>query len=51
MFYCAGKLIENLKLFYKLKQYATLFMGQCRRDNPLGMLGEHNIPRGLSRRY
>ena len=37
--YCAGKLIENLKLFYK--KNTAHFLWVYWRDNPLGMLGEH----------
>ena len=40
MAYCAGKLIENLKLFYKNNR--PHFLWVYRRDNPLGMLGEHS---------
>ena len=40
MVYCAGKLIENLKLFYKSDRRHFLWV--YRRDNPLGMLGEHS---------
>ena len=40
MAYCAGKLIENLKLFYKSNR--PHFLWVYRRDNPLGMLGEHS---------
>ena len=36
---CAGKLIENFKLFYKSSRPHFLWIYQ--RDNPLGMLGEH----------
>ena len=36
---CAGKLIENLKLFYKSNR--PHFLWVYWRDNPLGMLGEH----------
>ena len=38
MVYWAGKLIENLKLFYKSNR--SHFPWVYRRDNPLGMLGE-----------
>ena len=34
MVYCAGKLIENLKLFYKSNR--SHFLWLYRRDNPLG---------------
>ena len=37
---CAGKLIENLKLFYKSNR--PYFLWVYWRDNPLGMLGEHS---------
>ena len=40
MVYCAGKLIENLKLFYKSNR--PHFLWVYRRDNPLRMLGEHS---------
>ena len=40
MVYCAGKLIENLKLFYKSNR--PHFLWVYRRDNPLGMLREHS---------
>ena len=40
MVYCAGKLIENLKLFYKSSR--PHFLWVYRRDNPLRMLGEHS---------
>ena len=40
MVYCAGKLIEYLKLFYK--SHGAHFLWVYRRDNPLGMLGEHS---------
>ena len=39
MVYCARKLIENLKLFYKSNK--PHFLWVYRRDNSLGMLGEH----------
>ena len=39
MVYCAGKLIENLKLFCKSNR--PHFLWVYRRDNPLGMLREH----------
>ena len=39
-FYCAGKLIENLKIFYKSNR--SHFLWVYRSDNPLGMLGEHS---------
>ena len=39
MVYCAGKLIENLKLFYKSSR--PYFLWVYRRDSPRGMLGEH----------
>ena len=39
MVYCVGKLIENLKLFYKNNTLYLLWV--YRRDNPLAMLGEH----------
>ena len=39
MVYCAGKLIENLMLFYKSN--IPHFLWVYRRDNPLGMLGEY----------
>ena len=39
MVYCAGKLIENLKLFYKSNR--PHFLWVYRRDKPLGMLGEN----------
>ena len=39
MVYCAGKLIENLKLFHKSDR--PHFLWVYRRDNPRGMLGEH----------
>ena len=39
MVHCAGKLIENLKLFYISNR--PHFIWVYRRDNPLGMLGEH----------
>ena len=39
---CARKLIENLKLFYKSNR--PHFLWVYRRDNPLGMLGEHEKP-------
>ena len=38
MVYCAGKLIENFKSFYKSNR--PHFLWVYRRDNPLGMLGE-----------
>ena len=38
MVYCAGKLIENLKLFYKSNR--PHFLWVYRRDNPRGMLGK-----------
>ena len=37
---CAGKLIENLKLFYKSNR--PHFLWVYWRDNPLGMLGEYS---------
>ena len=37
--FCARKLIENLKLFYKSNKPHLLWV--YRRDNSLGMLGEH----------
>ena len=40
MVYCASKLIEKLKLFYKSNR--PHFLWVYRRDNPLGMLGEHS---------
>ena len=40
MVYCANKLIENFKLFYKSNRPHFLWVYQC--DNPLGMLGEHS---------
>ena len=40
MVYYAGKLIENLKLFYKSNRSHFLWVYQ--RDNPLGILGEHS---------
>ena len=39
MVYSAGKLIENLKLFYKSNRPHFLLV--YLRDNPRGMLGEH----------
>ena len=36
---CAGKLIENLKLFYISNR--PHFLWVYWRDSPLGMLGEH----------
>ena len=39
MAYCAGKLIANLKLFYKSNRPHFLWVYQ--HDNALGMLGEH----------
>ena len=39
MVYSAGKLIENLKLFYKSNR--PHFLWVYRRDNPRGMLEEH----------
>ena len=39
MVYYAGKLTENSKLFYKSNR--AHFLWVYRRDNPLGMLGEH----------
>ena len=39
MVYCANKLIENLKLFYKSNR--PHFLWVYRSDNPLRMLGEH----------
>ena len=41
MVYCAGKLIENLKLFYKSDR--PHFLWVYRRDNPLWMLGEQSL--------
>ena len=40
MVYRAGKLIENLKIFYKNNR--SHFLWVYRHDNPLGMLGEHS---------
>ena len=40
MVYFAGKLIENLKLFYKSNR--PHFLWVYRRDNPLGILGKHS---------
>ena len=40
MVYCASKVIENLKLFYKSNQ--SHFLWVYGRDNPLGMVGEHS---------
>ena len=37
MVYCAGKLIENLKLFYKSNR--PHFLWVYRRDNPRGIFG------------
>ena len=38
MVYCAGKLMENLRLFYKSDR--PHFLWVYRHDNPLEMLGE-----------
>ena len=40
MVYCAGRLIESLKLFYKSNRphYLWVYL----HDNPLRMLGEHD---------
>ena len=40
MVYCAGKLIENLKLFYKSNR--PHFLWVYWRDSTRGMLGEHS---------
>ena len=40
MVYCAGKLIENLKSFYKSNRQHFLWVYGL--DNPLGMLEEHS---------
>ena len=40
MVYCAGKLIENVKLFYKSN--GPHFLWVYGRDNPRGMSGEHS---------
>ena len=40
MVYCAGKLIENLKLFYESNR--PHFLWVYRHDNTLVMLGEHS---------
>ena len=45
MVYCVGKLIENLKLFYKSN--GPPFLWVYRRDNPLGLLGEHSRAEGI----
>ena len=43
MVYCAGKLIENLKLFYKSNRPRFLSVYR-RQDNPRGRLGERCQP-------
>ena len=40
MVYCAGKLTENFKLFYKSNR--PHFLWVYWRDNPLEMLAEHS---------
>ena len=47
MVYCAGKLIVYLKLFYKSNR--PHFLWVYKRDNPLGMLGEHSKSRYITR--
>ena len=39
MVYCAGKLKENFKLYYKSNR--PHFLWVYRRNNPLGMLEDH----------
>ena len=43
MVYCAGKLMENLKLFYE-SNYRPHFLWVYRRDNPLGVLVSSQHP-------
>ena len=47
MVYCAGRLIENLKLFYKSNR--PHFLWVYRHDNPLGMLEEHSKSLSIKR--